>query len=204
MRYIDRFARTLAFALLFIAWTDGDSAEFVAPLEDGWHAWQVEASEGGVNRCCYRSSDGDVSMQGCDLDGRGGHAIHHGDCDLDSKRLNVYVHMQGGKATRIRALNADCPVATRDALTELGSVDGQASVRWLLQQVDPNGDESRTSEDAMAAISAHSSKVSLGALTSILEDRERRRKTREQALFWLAQTNADEAFDYIDALLSRT
>lgn len=203
MRYVDRFARALAFALLFVAWTDSGAAEFVAPSIDGWHAWQVEASEGGLSSCCYSFRDGNVSMQGCDLDGRGGYSINHGDCDLDGDRVSVYVQMKDGQATRIRALNANCPVSTRDAVHELGDVDGQASVRWLLQQVDRNGGNSRISEDAMATMSAHSSDVSLGALSSILEDRDRRQKTREQALFWLAQTNADEAFDYIDALLSR-
>ena len=56
----------------------------------------------------------------------------------------------------------------------------------------------------MAAISTHEADVALAALTRILEDRSRRQKTREQALFWLAQIESDAAFDYIDALLSNS
>ena len=44
MRHVDRFARALAFVLLFFTWTDGGAAEFAAPTDDGWHVWQVQGS----------------------------------------------------------------------------------------------------------------------------------------------------------------
>ena len=47
MRHVDRFARTLAFVLLFFTWTDAGAAEFAAPTDDGWHVWQVQGSEDG-------------------------------------------------------------------------------------------------------------------------------------------------------------
>ena len=40
------------------------------------------------------------------------------------------------------------------------------------------------------------------ALTDLLEDRDRKQKTREQALFWLAQSDNDDAFLLLDQLLS--
>ena len=49
MRHVDRFARTLAFVLLFLTWTDGGAAEFAAPTADGWHVWQVRSSSSDRN-----------------------------------------------------------------------------------------------------------------------------------------------------------
>ncbi len=69
MRQVDRFARALAFVLLFFTWTDGGAAEFAVPTADGWHVWQVQGSEDGANACCYRWRIGTSSKQGCDLDG---------------------------------------------------------------------------------------------------------------------------------------
>jgi hypothetical protein len=45
MRQVERFARMLAFILLFAVWTDTGAAEFAAPTTDGWHVWQVQGSD---------------------------------------------------------------------------------------------------------------------------------------------------------------
>ena len=171
MRFIDRTARALAFVLLFVAWTDSGAAEvaaptanFVAPVADGWHGWQVEGSE-----------------------------------DL----VRIYVRINDGSPTRIRFRDsrhctwnrAEEPAEFRD----LGIVDNDVSATWLIHQVDA---DSRVSEDAIAAISVHTGDVAFAALTGLLEDRNRGKGTREQALFWLAQSDSDEAFEYLDALIS--
>lgn len=39
-------------------------------------------------------------------------------------------------------------------------------------------------------------------VTAIVEDRKMEQEIREQALFWLAQTESEEAFAVIDRLLS--
>ena len=199
MRHVDRFARVLAFALLFVAWTDGGAAEFTAPADDGWHVWRVQGAAGGANACCYRWRGSNISTQGCDLDGRHRDSISLGECDIAGDQLSVYVRVDAGRVTRIRALTANCPLTTRTAVNDMGEVDNNASVAWLLRQVDA---DSRVAVDALAAISAHAGDDAFVALTSLLEDRDRRQKTREQALFWLAQSESDRAFDYLDALLS--
>jgi hypothetical protein len=63
--------------------------------------------------------------------------------------------------------------------------------------------ETDVSEDAIAAISMHVGDEAFTALTTLVEDRNSSRKLREQALFWLAQSNSDEAFSYLDRLLSK-
>jgi len=166
MRLVDRIARMLAFALLLVAWTDGDAAEFTAPADDGWHVWQVQGTAGG---------------------------------DIDGDQLSIYVRIDAGRVTRIRARTSNCPVTTRTAVNDMGAVSNSASVGWLLRQVDA---DSQVADGALAAISAHAGDDAFVALTALLEDRDRRQKTREQALFWLAQSESEQAFDYLDALLS--
>ncbi len=200
MRHVDRFARALAFVLLFVAWTDGGTAQFAAPTNNGWHVWQVQGSEDGANACCYRWRNGTASRQGCDLDGGHGSSIIVGDCDLEGDQVNVYVRINAGKVTKIRALTSNCPVTTRTRLNDLGVASNSASVAWLLEQVDA---ETRVSEDAIAAISIHAGDAAFTALTSLVEDRDRDKELREHALFWLAQSNSDEAFSYLDRLLSK-
>ena len=200
MRYVDHFARALAFVLLFVAWTDGGAAEFAAPTDDGWHVWQVQGTDDGTSACCYRWRNGTSSKQGCDLDGGHGGSITIGDCDIENDQVSVYVRLNAGNVTKIRALTSECPVTTRTPLNDLGRVSTSASVAWLLGQVDA---ETRVSEDAIAAISMHVGDEAFTALTSLVEDRDRDKDLREQALFWLAQSNSDEAFNYLDRLLSK-
>ena len=200
MRYVDRIARALAFVLLFVAFTDGGAAEFAAPVDDGWHVWHVQGIEDGANACCYRWRNGNATNQGCDLDGNNGQSITLGDCDLDGDKVSVYVRIKAGELTKVRALASDCPVATQTPVNDMGVVANAASVTWLALQIDA---KRRVSEDAIAAISAHAGDEAFATLTDLLEDRNRTMKTREQALFWLAQRDSDRAFEYLDALISR-
>ena len=116
--------------------------------------------------------------------------------------VRIYVRIKDGSPTRIRFSNSYCSWTRADEPTEfhdLGIVDNDASVAWLKDQV--NADD-RVSEDAIAAISAHTGDAAFAALTGLLEDRKQGKETREQALFWLAQSDSDEAFEYLDALIS--
>lgn len=164
MRHVDRFARTLAFVLLLVAWTNTSAAEFVVPTTDGWHVWQVQGS------------------------------------DDDFDLLSIYVQMKDGAIAKIQANTSECPVKKRTPVNDMGVIPNAASVAWLLQQVDA---DNRVSGSALAAISAHAGNEAFTALTNLLEDRGRGLKMRKQALFWLAQSDSDEAFSYLDRLLSK-
>ena len=163
MRRIDRFARTLAFVLLFLAWTDGGAAEFAAPTDDGWHVWQVESSSSS------REFD------------------------------DIYVRIKDGDVSKIEIHRSNCYERTRSPLTELGIVPNSASVAWLKKFLDS---DTRLSEGAIAAISVHAGNEAFTVLTDLLEDRSRGKKTRERALFWLAHSGSDQAYAYLDRLLS--
>jgi len=126
----------------------------------------------------------------------GWHAWHvQGTADL----VRIYVRIKNGSPTRIRFRGNDCRYDEPTEFQDLGVIDNEVSVAWLSDQVYADG---RISEDAIAAISAHAGDAAFAALTGLLEDRNRAKKTREQALFWLAQTDSDEAFEYLDALIS--
>ena len=118
----------------------------------------------------------------------------------DGDQVSVNVRIKAGKVTKIRALTSDCPVTTSTPVNDMAVVSNGASVAWLLQQVDAGA---RISESALAAISAHAGDEAFTALTTLVEDRDSSRNLREQALFWLAHSNTDEAFNYLDRLLSK-
>ena len=163
MRHIDRFARTLAYLLFFLAWTDGGAAEFAAPSDDGWYVWQVESSSSRR--------------------------------DLD----DIFVQMKDGVVRKIEIHTSNCYERTRSPITELGIVPNSASVAWLKTLLDS---DTRVSEGAIAAISMHAGDEAFTILTDLLKNRSRGKRTREQALFWMAHSDSDRAFEYLDTLLS--
>ena len=124
--------------------------------------------------------------------------VQGSDDDLDL--VSIYVRISAGTVAKIRVTTDECSVRILTPLKDLGVIPNAASVAWLLQQVDTG---TRISEGALAAISAHAGDEAFTALTTLVEDRGNSRNLREQALFWLAQSNTDEAFSYFDRLLSK-
>ena len=106
-----------------------------------------------------------------------------------------------------------------EVLIRQGRDDVDADVRtqawfWLAQTEAPESeqeilrairrdDDEDVREDAVFALSQLPGDRSVKALAEVLEDRSLDMEIREQALFWLAQDESDEAFEYIDAILSR-
>ena len=103
-----------------------------------------------------------------------------------------------------------------DALIELGNTDPDADVRsqawfWLAETGAEESEaaighaiahdkSSDVREEAVFALSQLPEERAVKALASVLEDRSLDRDIREQALFWLAQSESDEAFAYVDRL----
>ena len=96
-------------------------------------------------------------------------------------------------------------------------VDGEVRTHawfWLAQSEAPESeqeilrairrdDDEDVREDAVFALSQLPGDRSVKALAQVLEDRSLDLEIREQALFWLAQDGSDEAFEYIDGILTR-
>lgn len=199
MKRLDQIARALAFALLVLAYPASNAAGFDVPSAGGWYSWEVAAAPGGFEACCYRWRSGDVKKEGCDLDGNNRHLNMQADCDVNSDRIRVYVYMNAGTPSKLSTLSADCPVRTDSDVTDLGLIEPAMSVAWLAARVDSDSD---LTSDFITAISMHAGDAAFDALTTLLEDRSRDMEIREEALFWLAQSESSEAYDYLDRLLS--
>ena len=58
-------------------------------------------------------------------------------------------------------------------------------------------------EEAVFALSQLPDDRAVKALAAVLEDRSLDQELREEALFWLAQSDSEIAFTYVDKLFSR-
>jgi HEAT repeat protein len=84
-------------------------------------------------------------------------------------------------------------------LAQSGAPESEAAIFAALR-TDPSAD---AREQAVFALSELPDGRAVGSLTQIVRDARMDRAIREQALFWLAQSDSDEAYEAIDALLSK-
>jgi len=84
-------------------------------------------------------------------------------------------------------------------LAETGAPDSEAEIGHALRN-DPDDD---VREEAVFALSELPDDRAVSALVGVLEDKTLDLEIREQALFWLTQTESEKAFEYIDRLLSK-
>jgi hypothetical protein len=166
---------------------------------DGWYTWRVDAAEGHGNWCCVTWNAGKATSRACDLDGRGLSINKDDSRPGTTGEIQIYAWIESGKARRIRALSPQCPVNTTQGITDLGRIDTDDSLDWLSARV---GRDSDITSDSLLAISAHAGKRAVDTLVGVLENRQLNRKVRQEALFWLVQSDTDEAFDYLDRLFS--
>ena len=191
--------RALLLLALFIARSISNATELAPELGDGWHSWDVPAGEDGRRACCYHLRDGAVGKEGCRLGpGTGGVAIDDG-CTPLSDTLRVYVLMDDGDVTEIRALSSACPVTTSAPVKARGELDVKESIAWLDRYAHAG---SKLADEAVTAIALHEDESALKALARMVEDRGRGMELREQALFWIAHSDDEAAFAYLDRLLS--
>jgi hypothetical protein len=191
--------RLLLLASLFAVRVTGNAAEVPGTLADGWNHWEVPAGAAGARSCCYHVGDGGVRTEGCRLGSGSGGITINGDCAPTSDTLRVYVRMEGGDVREIRALSAACPVATSGPVTEKGGIDTAGSIEWLLRHA---GEDSPVADEAVTAIALHEDTSAFTALKTLIEDRGRDMDIRRHALFWLAHSGSESAFEYLDRLLS--
>lgn len=103
-------------------------------------------------------------------------------------------------------------------LVRQGREDPDSDVRgqawfWLAQTGEPGSEDAilravrderddDVREEAVSALAQLPDGRDVDALLDVLRDRRLSREVREQALFWLAQSESERAFEYIDRLLS--
>jgi hypothetical protein len=83
-------------------------------------------------------------------------------------------------------------------LAQTGARRSEAAIRQAIVD-DPDG---MVREEAVFALSQLPGERGVDALFTVLGDQHMHREIREQALFWLAQSGSDRAFEYLDRLLA--
>ena len=117
----------------------------------------------------------------------------------EDEELELYARIESGRPREIRIPRWDCGRQDPPAAESLGTVSAAESVAWLSRFIDPRSD---ISNEVMAAISAHPGGVGTRVLQDVVKS-DRNRKNREEAVFWLAQSDDDAAFAFLDALLTK-
>ncbi len=112
----------------------------------------------------------------------------------------IYVLMRSGEPAEIEVTGRWCNNLPHDGeVIDLGLVSTDESIDWLQQYI---GSRTDIGSDALAAISRHAGDRSLNVLIGIVEsgaDQE----LREEAVFWMVLSESDDAFNYIDRLLTK-
>lgn len=166
--------------------------------EDGWYRWEVPAGRAGLKACCYEVRSGFARKVACRLGDGKNEFSPQGDCELDSGSMQIFVRVSNGQVDEIQALSSACPVHADSKIHTIADVSSAESIAWLRAQVDENP---RVIDAAIMTLSFHGDEQGLETLFEILEDTGQRRSAREQALFWLVQSDSDEAYAYLDRLL---
>jgi len=117
----------------------------------------------------------------------------------DGGELQIYVSMERGRPVKLR-LQGDsiCSGHFDVEATDLGFVEVDQSIDWLRRYTEP---QSELGSEVLMAISFHSGDRPVTILADVVKSGSNR-KLREEALFWLAQSDSDDAFVVIDRLLS--
>ena len=76
-------------------------------------------------------------------------------------------------------LSATCPAEAATPIRDLGNVTQDESARWLVDLV-------KQKDDALVALAVNRGNVARDALAGIARN-DKRRETRKEAVFWLAQ-----------------
>ena len=190
--------RLIALMLVTSIAIDAASAEMPALAADGWHTWRVSTTNIGADQCCFEWYSGKARRTACNLDNR---HVSFGSSDIivdESAMIQIYALVQGGDVSKIRALSSQCPVTTKTNVIDMGIVESDDSIRWLERFVAPR---TKMSTHALAAISVHGGTNSLNLLVNVMQH-DASLENRKDAVFWLVQTESEQAFAYIEQLLS--
>lgn len=115
-----------------------------------------------------------------------------------------YVRIKSGEPTEIEVIGHWCHGWKRSRTrypdaTDLGLLDTDLSIEWFKQYI---GERSDLSSDALAAISMHDSDRAVQVMIDVVES-DAHMDVREEAVFWMAQSESEAAFAYLDKLLMK-
>ena len=113
--------------------------------------------------------------------------------------MQIYALTGGGELKKIRALSSQCRVTAKSEIIDLGFLETDDSVDWLQQYIDP---PTQISTNVMAAISTHHGEYPITVLMDVVRSNSNM-ENRKNALFWLAMSESDQAYEFLDRMLSK-
>jgi hypothetical protein len=182
--------------LIFAAAPSASDLDARIDSQPGWVGYKVPMIEGAGVPCCYEWH-GKARRVGCDLDSR---SWSFGEDDEHSRvaasdSLSVYWHVEHGRADKIRAIAASCPVDSAQPIRWLDDVAPADSVAALAQWMRDRDD--KHADDGLPALAYHADKAATAALAE-LAGPSHADASREQALFWLGQARGAEGAAIVD------
>jgi len=180
---------------LLLVCAGATASDLVLP-KDGWVSWRVDAVDGAKDWCCFGGDQPGARAPVCDLDSQSSN-FGTRDSSPPVTHVQLYVRMKDGEVERVRAYGPNCPVKARGTITDLGSVDTNASARWLTAQL---ASTKAHSTDALAALALHAGATAedeLARMASTAGESER----RKDALFWLGHARGEAGVRRIEPLL---
>lgn len=176
----------------------GHAAAALSDIDgNGWFTWRVTATADAPNWCCYEWNGGISTTRSCDLDTRQGNFGAHSDYADNVDQMQIYALLDAGVLIKLRTVSAQCPVTSRSAISDLGTVDVIQSVKWLEKIISPH---SELSSQALASIAIHDGDESRDVLIDVARH-DSDPENREDALFWMAQVRSLETGGEIKKLM---
>jgi hypothetical protein len=186
-----RWALTLLFAFPAFAQTFTGAAvktvdasrglrEAVAAAHTTWVAWTVPTS--GLSICCSWNDGTSNRCGGCSLEGRGLSIDDDADATRRTTTMLLAARIEDGRIQRMRAFDAECPIAARGAsITLFTGVTAEASVDFLVKSTRDSQDD-----ELLAMLSMHDHPKVVPALIALARN-DPSTKVRRGAIFWLGQ-----------------
>ncbi len=112
--------------------------------------------------------------------------------------LEIHALIESGRPSEFYLPTLQCNRSKVPASTDLGSISATESIAWLRRFVSPRTD---VSAEVMAAIAVHPGVEPVRALQDVIRS-DTDWDNRREAVFWLAQSNDESAYAFLDSLLS--
>jgi len=161
----------VAFLILFVStlvWSEPSAAAVPSADADGWHSWQVDEANASTEMCCFAWQRGEKSRGRCNLDGHNIRFSDDGDCSAAPGTLQVYVLMDAGRPTGIRALSSNCPVSTDTEITDHGLISSDDNIGWFRTVIEDRNLGHDVREEALFALVLSESDAAYAYLDRLL------------------------------------
>ncbi|MEZ5462709.1 HEAT repeat domain-containing protein [Dokdonella sp.] len=186
--------------LCFSGFTRADASDLQKRVEqqDGWVGYRVPQVAGSGSSCCYSSFDnGEFRKTGCDLDSKKGSFVSVREEAAGPDELSIYWHVDNGKADRILAYSANCPVTSATSLRWIDPVEPVDSIKTLLKWVEAHPGVEEKKSTVLPAIALHADEEATRVLID-LASAPRAKKIREESVFWLGHARGARGADFVE------